>query len=450
MIYMVFISIIAYSLTVLTCACGTGIPVFAGNRIKCDLSSDKISIAEAVIFGLSIYLNLLLGILTATGDSYFFVRLIRRFTESDAPFAGFYANEGIYYPPLFNYIYYIISGFVKLFHIPISYTSEPFLLVMKLPGILCEFFMAGLLYRYAKKRLPHGQTIPVLLLTLLNPAYLLITSYICQIDALYVFFMLLTVMLVCERRLKLSYFTFAAAILCKFQTIFITPVMICAVIQEVFLTGFSPKKFRQHVLAASSAIFCMFLSYLPFVWDASSGTFYEGGILINFTNSLKSYGLASQNTYNFWNLMGYNYLSEKLYFGPFTCEVWGAIFIVLLVLLCSVLFYLSRGRTDIYPMLGAVLVSGTVCFATQMMSRYLYPAVPFLILGYVLKPTRRRFLCALAFTIALFLLNSFNYLVYPADQYSVRLVLPKIISVYVLGCFGFLVDTILREREAAS
>jgi len=446
MIFMTFISSIIYSLIVLACAYNTGILSFTDkNRFKYDTSSNKIFIAEVVIFGLSLYLNLLLGILTATGDSYFFVTVMTRFTESDSPFAGFYANEYISYPPLFNYIYYVLSQVLKLLHVSISYTNEPFIFAVKLPGILCEFLMAWLFYRYAKKNLPYGQTIPILLLTLLNPAYLLVTAYICQIDALYVFFMLLTVILVYEHRLKLSYFTFAAATLCKFQTIFMTPVIIYAVINEVFLQDFNWKKFREHLLTGLSAIFCMFLSYLPFVWNFSAGTFYRGGVTANFTISLKSYGLASQNAYNFWNLLGYNYLSEDLYFGPFPCKVWGSIFIVLLVILCSILFYLHRNSPDIYPMLGAILVSGTFCFATRMMARYLYPAVPFLILGFLLKPTRRRFLCALAFTIALFLLNSFDYLIYPMDKYSAHLILPKLISIYMLGCFCFLVDTVLRD-----
>lgn len=447
-IYMTFIGSIVYSLIVLTAAYYTGLmPISNKNHFKCDISLNRVLMTEAAIFGLSLYLNLLLGILTATGDSYFFVTVMTRFTKSDTPFAGFYANGGISYPPLFNYIYYVLSQILKLFHIPIGYTNEAFIFSVKLPGILCEFFMAGLLYRYAKKNLSYGQTIPVLLLTLLNPAYLLITAYICQIDALYVFFMLVTILSIYEKKLKLSYFTFAAATLCKFQAIFITPVMIYAIINEVFLHDFSWKKFWKHLLAGLSAILCMFLSYLPFVWNFSSHTFYKGGVTVNLTNSLKSYGLASQNAYNFWNLLGYNYLPEDLYFGPLTCEAWGTIFIVLLVLLCSVLFYLHRNSPDIYPMLGAVLVSGTICFATRMMARYLYPAIPFLILGFLLKPTRRRFLCALAFTVALFLLNSFDYLIYPIDLYSAQLILPKIISIYMLGCFCFLVHTIFIEKE---
>lgn len=445
MIYFAFFCCILYSVLILGCASYLGIfPIVSKNRFKYDYKENTTAIIEACIVGVSVYLYLLLGILTATGDSYFFASVIRRFT-SDTPFSGFYTGDGITYPPLFNYLYYLLAQLLKLANVPVSYTNEAFVLAVKLPGILCVFIMALLLYRYAKKNLPNGQTILVLLFTLLNPAYLLLNAYICQIDALYTLFMLLTVMLVCEHRLKLSYFTFGAAVLCKFQTIFITPVIIYAVIEEVFFQSFSWKKFLQHLGAGLSAIFCMFLSYLPFVWNFDAMTFYEGGVLINFTSSLKSYGFATQNTYNFWTLTGYNSYDENLYFGPLTCKCWGTIFIILLVLLCSILFFRHKNTPGLYPMLGAVLVSGTTCFATRMMTRYLYPAIPLLIFGFLQKPVRGRFFCVLCFTILLFLLNIFSYLIYPLDQYSPQLILPRIISIYMLGCFCFLIYTIVKE-----
>ncbi len=444
---------ILYSMLVLFSACMTGmvsLPLKKESRIKCDFPAvpkDKIFIIEAVIFGVSLYLNLLLGILTADGDSAFFVSVIRHFTESDAPFAGYYANGGIVYPPLFNYIYYVLAQILQLCGIPADYTSEAFILAVKLPGILCEFLMMWMLYRYAERNLADGQTIPVLLLTLLNPAYLFVTAYICQIDALYVFFMLLTMMLIHSGRLKTSYFTFAAAVLCKFQTIFITPVLICATVSRVFLSGFSWKKFLTHLGAALAAVGCMVLSYLPFVWDFSSMAFYKGGITSNFTNSIKSYGWASQNTYNFWTLMGYNFRKESLHFGPLSCTAWGTVFIVLLVALSLVQFWRRRDDRSVYPMIGAVLVSGTVCFATRMMPRYLYPAVPFLIFGLLLRPSFKRLLCVILFTGAFYLLTTFDYVVYPVFAYTPKLLLPRVISIYFIFCFLFLNYTIFTESR---
>lgn len=462
-----FISIF-YSFLVLFCAQRTGLTEYpaaksslherpslmhrvlhaACSRIKCDFFSCPAYWLEAGIFGLSVYLHLLLGILTADGDSAYFVHVITHFIESDAPFAGIYANSGITYPPLFQYLYYILAQIIRLLHIPVSTTCEAFILTVKLPGIFCEFFMAWLLYRSAAKKWKHKQTVPLLLLTLLNPAYLFVTAYICQIDALYVCLLFITVLLICENRLKLSYAAFAAAVLCKYQAIFITPVVLFATFRHVWLNDFSWKKFWTHAAAGFSAIFCMFLSYLPFVWNISAGCFYNGGLTGNFTRSIQSYGWASQNTYNFWNLFGYNFRSEELFFGPLCCADWGTLFIILLVLLSAVHFWQHKNdrRTD--PLIGAVLVSGTVCFATRMMPRYLYAAVPLLILGFVQKPTWKRLFCAVGFSVLFFLLTVFDYVVYPVFAYSPNLVLPKLLSVLFLGTFVYLNGVLFCEKRS--
>ncbi len=462
-----FISIF-YSLLVLFCARQTGLakhpaaenrlaasqrprlmpPHAAFSRIKCDFFSCPAYWLEAGIFGLSVYLNLLLGILTADGDSAYFVHVIAHFIESDVPFAGIYANGGITYPPLFQYLYYVLAQIIRLLHIPVDTTCEAFILTVKLPGIFCEFLMAWLLYRTAAKNFKRRQKVPVLLLTLLNPAYLFVTAYICQIDALYVCLLFITVLLICENRLKLSYAAFAAAVLCKYQAIFITPVVLFATFRHVCLDGFSWKKFWTHAAAGFSAIFCMFLSYLPFVWNISAGCFYNGGLTGNFTRSIQSYGWASQNTYNFWNLFGYNFRSEELFFGPLRCVDWGTLFIALLVLLSAVHFWQHKNDRSAAPLIGSVLVSGTVCFATRMMPRYLYAAVPLLILGFVQKPTRKRLLCAVGFSVLFFLLTVFDYVVYPVFAYTPKLVLPKLLSVLFLGGFVYLNGVLFCEKRS--
>jgi len=100
---------------------------------------------------------------------------------------------------------------------------------------------------------------------------------------------------------------------------------------------------------------------------------------------------------------------------------------------------------DLYPMLAALLVSGMYCFAVRMMSRYLYPAVILLFLGYAVKPTKRRLNCSVLMAIAFYIETSVEYLVYPWRTYSTELVIPYIISAFCIGCFGYLIYTIWSE-----
>lgn len=411
---------------------------------------------EMGIVFVSLYLQLYLAILTPLGDSHYFVSIINRLL--DKPFFGLYAELGITYPPLFNYIYYVVGQALRFFGIPIIEVSQSFIFVIKIPGILCSLMMSALIYRAVSVKsggedtsapgnpAQEGLRVVTLAMIMLNPACIFISSYISQIDALYSFFVLLTVYLLFTGHLKTSYFTYAAAVLLKFQALFIAPVLLYAIISQVCLHDFSRKRFLTHLFTGLGAIACMVLSYLPFIYDWQTHTFARGGLAINFTKSVASYGFASQNAYNFWALTGYNWKQASELFGPLSCDTWGTVFIVLIVIVSAVLFVLKRDSRDSYPLLGALLVSGIFLFSVKMMPRYLYPAVLLLILGYALKPTSRRFLCALAFSVDLFLTTTFDYLVYPREQYSYSLILPYFISIYGILCFGFLIYTIWTEQ----
>lgn len=420
---------------------------------KRNISAKSAFFLELSILFLSIYLHLYLAVLTPNGDSVYFSNIMTRLTEE--PFFGFYERTGITYPPLFNYTFFCLGKLLQLLHIPFNWRFRSFIFCIKLPGILCEFLMALIIYRTARKYLTENKRYLSLFLILVNPGYLMVTSYISQIDALYSFFVLLTLFLIANRHLKTAYFTFAAGILFKFQTLFIGPVLLLAIIEQVILHDFSPRRFFTHLFAGLSAIACMVLSYIPFLYDFHVGLSAQMGLTHNFTSSVEGYGRASTNAYNFWTLLGYNLKYDSEYFGPLPCRVWGIIFIVLLVMLCGVFFFFAV-RTDrrhlcrplaasLYPMFAAFIVSGIFCFSMRMMARYLYPAVVLLIYAYALKPTKKRLFCTLSFSVAFFLNVWCDFMVYPYAEYRKELILPYLISFYMLGCFLGLCGTIICE-----
>lgn len=412
------------------------------------LSAGKMFGARLAIVSVSIYLNLFLSVLSPIGDTSDFIAMMEKLTEQG--FYGYYQGRGIQYPPLFQYLFYLMAQGMRLAGIPFDRTLRLYVFCVKLPCIICIFLIAFLTYKTVKKHAKEGHEIIILFLTLLNPGYFLVTSYVCQVDALYICMMALTVYLITNRRLKLSYFSFAAAVLFKFQAVFITPVLIFAILDQVILHDFSRKRFCSHLLAGMSAIAFMAVSYIPFIYDFHTGETASGGFAHNFTNSIQSFGKASQNAYNFWTLTGYNEVPHAKLFGPFSCHTWGTVFIILLVLLSIRLWYGRKAEISMYPMLGALLVCGTYCFAVKMMSRYLYPALPLLFLGYALKPSRKKLVSAISLSAAFFLVTGFDYLVYPWRSYTKELVWPYIISFYVILCFLFLVYTIWSEKPSDS
>lgn len=407
----------------------------------CFFHTKNISIYLAVVIFLSVYANLMLSILTSYGDS----GGISDYTNFliSHPLCEYLPSARITYPPVFCYVYLLLGKFATFLHIPIAGDSRWFLLLMKLPCFFVEYIMAGMFYQCTRKKYTERHAIPILIATVCNPAYLLLTAYISQVDALYAFFVVLTVYLLYQKKLIPAYFAFATAILFKFQAVFITPVVFLATLNDVILHDFEWKNLWKHLLGGFSAIGYMILCYIPFLFDFSKRSFIDYGITDNFTNSIASYGLATQNAPNLWYLLGYNFKSEYELLGPFTCTTWYHVFIVLLVFLCIGLFWIRREDRTIYPLLAALLVSGTVCFAVRIMPRYLYAAAGLTIFAFILKWTKKRFICMISMNLCLFLINASDYLLYPISVYTPELIVPRLISLYTLVCFVIVIVTIL-------
>lgn len=321
-----------------------GVKVYSDAEVKKG-SDGKIFILELVIVGIAVYFNLLLAIMWRIGDITDFANMMKRLMNGG--FFGLYQNGGIVYPPLFQYLFFVIAKILQWMGIPFDSRLRIFTMSVKLPCILCVFIMAWMIWQTVRKYAAKEHESVVLYLCLLNPGYLLITAVVCQVDALYTCLMLLTVYLIINQKLKWSYFAFAGAILLKFQAVFLTPVIAFAVINEVCLKNFSWKRFFGELLAGLSAIACIALSYIPFVYDFKTGNWTNGGFSQNFSSTIVGFGKASQNAYNFWTLVGYNEIPISTYFGPFTCDTWNKIFIVLLVALCSFLFW-KKEVTEVF------------------------------------------------------------------------------------------------------
>lgn len=462
------IRLFLFSLLYLGCAC-----ILYHCCTHSGLSPKQCFYLELCILFLSVYLSLYLSVLTPNGDSVYLITVLKNLTEE--PLFGFYDRVGITYPPLFNYLYFFLGKLLELLGIPFDWKYRSFIFYVKLPGILCLFLMAFLVWSEAKKHLPENERVLPLFLTLLNPGYLLVTCYICQVDALYTLFVLLTLCLIAHRRLKMSYFAFAAGILFKFQAVFIAPVLVFAIIDQVLLHDFSWKRFFSHLFTGLAAIACMLLSYLPFCFDFGAGTCSQRGFAYNLTSSVSGYGRASTNAYNFWTLLGLNLKRDDKMLGPLSCNGWGMLFIALLIVLCACFWLKTAGirflpprakaqcgnphanipcgnprvprqlSSDLYPLLAAFLVAGIFCFSVRMMSRYLYPAIVLLIYACILRPTKKRLLCTVAFSLVFFCNVWCDYMVYPYSAYHDRLIFPRIFSFCTVLCFLGLTYTIADE-----
>ena len=428
-----------------------GVLVFYFLPRKKQLSETFITVAEAIMFGGIVYICLVLSTYEAIGDSVYVNSIVERLLTQS--WVGFYDGHGITYPPLFNYLYYFVGLCCNVFSIPITWQSKLFVLMTKLPNILCLILMTYLVYKSGQKVKTENQLL-LFFMSLYQPGYILAGILVLQFDAIFTFFMLLTVYLLFTDRIKLSYFSFATAIMFKYQALFISPLILWVTIDKVILHNFSWKRFWSHLIAGLSAIACMALSFIPFLYGAKDSGFSVAGdtsVTSNFVANVSGYGRASTNGYNFWTLLGYNMEYDTNMFGPFTCATWGTLFLISLIVLSGVIFFKYKRIKTCYPMIAAFMTSGIFCFENKMMARYLYPTIILLVFAYAIHPTVKRLISSVLFSCAFFINIMYDFFIIPyAKAYDHSRPEPYIFSAFMLICFGYLCYVIISEIKISA
>ncbi len=337
-------------------------------------------------------------------------------------FANFY--QGAEYPPGYMYILYVI-GWIRDW--AVLDNSGFGLLLIKLPAILCDLALGWIVYKVASKKFSDWGAILVAALFLFNPLVILDSSTWGQVDSVFTLFVVATIYLLTQHRRIPAYFVFAVGVLMKPQTLIFTPVLICAIIDQVFLHDFSIKKFWTDLLSGLAAIGTMFLCSIPYgipkVWNV-------------YTESLaESTQYATVNAYNFWGLMGKNWVSQEETFLSITYNEWGTCFLVLAVAASVFLFFKAKDDDSKYYFSGAVIITVMFFLSVRMHERYIYPVVPLLLLAYAARPRKEKFIAFTLFTISGFLNVAHVLFFYIAEEYDWHNPVIRVISFCTAASF---------------
>ena len=212
----------------------------------------------------------------------------------------FYLSDSFHdYPPGYMYILYVVGAIRALFSW--AWDSTASIVLTKMPAIIADMVTGWLIYKIACKRMRETGAALVSALYLLCPMIILDSAVWGQTDSVFTVFMLLMCYLISEKKLILSYFVFAIGILIKPQSLFFTPVLICGIIDQVFLEDFNWKKFFKNLGLGVAAILMIGVLMIPFGFSEA---------LKQYTGTLGSYEYASINAYNFWNMLGLNWSSQ--------------------------------------------------------------------------------------------------------------------------------------------
>jgi len=359
-------------------------------------------------------------------------------------FSQFYATVHFCdYPPGFLYYLYIIGALSYRFDWDRLSTMLNFFTF--LPAMIADLGIGYIIYRVVaygrliRSRdeekpadLPINITINALIMSalwVLNPAIILISSVWGQVESIFVIFLLLSLLLLREKKLLASYLLFGVAIIVKAQSLFLAPVYLYSAFTylmdnlvktdsegdktRILLwatpdeeatpgNGDSPSvgfalwgRRRQGIkinpiawarlgFAILVSVLLMVLLMLPFAQGLNIMP-----IVRLYTGGLGTHPWTSVNAFNFWGLIhnvGYSWTQME------GSHVIAGIVIVVALVVGSV-YVLHRDHTRYggrhYFFIVGALLALIFIFSVRMHERYLFPALLFFILYYAQTREKR-------------------------------------------------------------
>ncbi len=288
---------------------------------------------------------------------------------------GFYSDTYFCdYPPGYLYILWPLGLLLKA--LPAAMEG----LLLKLPAILFDTLLCGLLYKKAQEMTQNTRLAFVIsLFYALCPAVIINSAVWGQVDAVFTFFLVLSLLdLVAEKYPRSAVF-FAISVAIKPQALLLSPIFLLTIWQKRTMPGFS----RQLGLSVLSFLGTFLLLVLPFTIGRSPLYIME-----LYIKTLSSYPYASLNAFNLFTLLGANGVSTSAIFCGFPYAVWGTIGIVIAISLSGYVFYKGKDNSRFFYA-AALLICGIFMLGVKMHERYLFPTIAFLFFAYVYRRDKR-------------------------------------------------------------
>jgi Gpi18-like mannosyltransferase len=327
------------------------------------------------------------------------------------------------YPPFNVYIFWIFGTLSKALSAWGVHAAN----IVKLAPNIFDMATTGLIYFFLRKQLTFKQSIIGTGLYVFNPALIFNAAVWGQFDAIYSFFLLLSVILAIKGKPEASAVVFAIGLLTKPQSIALLPLIAVLIFKKEGV-----KRFLTSISAFAGTVF---LVILPFEW--SSPVTFLSDI---YFGAYGGYKYTSINAFNLWGMFGLwlpdtnFYLIGWMMFGAF------AIFTV------YVLYKRFNVSGDTLAIFSAfMLFFAFFMLPTRIHERYLFPAISMLALLFPLAKRTRIFYFVLTATLfvnqayVLSFLNSPNPFIPTGDL--------VVIAVSVINLIMFLYGSLLLWNE---
>ncbi len=275
----------------------------------------------------------------------------------------FYDEAGfIDYPPFNVYIFWVFGSIAKGLSL---FGSSLMAYIIKLPPNLFDLATSTLIFIFVRKRSDLKMALIATVLYAFNPATIYNAAIWGQFDAIYTFFLILSLLLIFESKPKLAAVAFMLGILTKPQSIALAPLM-------VFLI-FRKYNWRGLVTSIGVAIVTVFMVILPLEWTDGNPVTFLSDI---YFGALSTYEYTTINAFNIWGFGGMWKPDTPIFLFTNLYTI-GWVMFGALVAFTLYFVYKRLGVSEELVILFSafLLFFGFFMLPTRIHERYLFPAL---------------------------------------------------------------------------
>ncbi|MCH5185921.1 MAG: glycosyltransferase family 39 protein, partial [Oscillospiraceae bacterium] len=312
-------------------------------------------------------------------------------------FAKFYTSDAFTdYPPGYMYILWII-GALKT----VVTNGTAVRVLVKMPALICDIITGCILYDRAKQKFSDNLSLIIAAFYLFNPAVLINSAFWGQVDAVYTLALVVMMMLIADKKLIYSYIVFGIAVFIKPQAFMFAPVLIYAMIEQLFIeqkgNNERNKIILKNMLSLVASVAVVFALMLPFGIK---------NVIDQYIATLQSYPYMTVNAMNIWAAFGQNWAELT----PIA-SVAGYLFIVVIVAVSGIIFFKSKSPSKYYFTAGFI-ASMSYMFSVKMHERYAFAAMIMFIMAYIRMPSSSSFYAYFLTSVSQFLNTAYVLFVY--------------------------------------
>jgi Gpi18-like mannosyltransferase len=265
------------------------------------------------------------------------------------------------YPPFNIYIFWVFGSIAEGLSL---FGSNLMAYIIKLPPTIFDLATSTLIFIFVRKRCDLKMALMATALYAFNPAVIFNSGVWGQFDAIYTFFLILSLLLIFESKPKLAAVAFMLGILTKPQSIALAPLM-------VFLI-FRKYNWRGLVTSIGAAVVTVFVVILPFEWPGGNPVASLSDIYFGAYNT---YTYTTINAFNIWAFGGMWNPDTRMFLFV-NLYVIGWIMFGALAAFTLYFVYKRLGVSEELQILFSafLLFFGFFMLPTRIHERYLFPA----------------------------------------------------------------------------